>query len=471
MARRLNRRQMLTASAAALGYFHLAPAFSAAKVRGANEKLTVAGIGVGGKGSSDIDDAGNLMEVVALCDIDDNRLAPKAKKWPKAKTFADFRKIFDDSSLLKGIDAFTVSTPDHNHALASILAMRAGKHVYCQKPLTHDVYEAHLMRAEAKKNKVCTQMGNQGTAANGLRKAVEMIRAGEIGEVKEVHVWTNRPWTYWQQAPDIVTRPKEVDVPKQIHWDEFIGTAPMRPYNPQYHPMKWRGFWDFGTGAIGDMACHTANMAFMALKLAHPTKVSAEAGDVNEETAPSHAHVTLEFPARDEFVPVTLHWYEGKKDGKKLTPPEALVEKAIALDANEKRKKALVASGSILVGSKGIAYSPDDYGAEVFFSTGKVANNGAKLETFTPNNKGDQGQKNEWVEAIKAGKPELALSNFDYAGLLTAAFLLGNVAVRTKKPFKWDGEKCAATDNKDAAKYVRREYRKGWDLIGYNASL
>jgi hypothetical protein len=199
--------------------------------------------------------------------------------------------------------------------------------------------------------------------------------------------------------------------------------------------------------------------------------VSAEAGDVNEETAPSHAHVTLEFPARDEFVPVTLHWYEGKKDGKKLTPPEALVEKAIALDANEKRKKALVASGSILVGSKGIAYSPDDYGAEVFFSTGKVANNGAKLETFTPNNKGDQGQKNEWVEAIKAGKPELALSNFDYAGLLTAAFLLGNVAVRTKKPFKWDGEKCAATDNKDAAKYVRREYRKGWDLIGYNASL
>ena len=466
MSKQISRRQMLAASAASLGYFHLAPAFSAARVLGANDKLTVAGIGIGGKGSSDIDQAGGLMEVVALCDVDDGMLAPKQKKWPKAEVFKDFRKIFDNASLLKQIDAFTVSTPDHNHALASILAMRAGKHVYCQKPLTHDVYEAHLMRAEAKKNKVCTQMGNQGTAANGLRKAVELIRGGELGEVKEVHVWTNRP--IWPQAPGVMSRPPEGEAPKSLNFDCFLGTAPERPYAKGYHPFAWRGWWDFGTGAIGDMACHTGNMAFMALKLAHPTKVSAEAGDVNPETCPSYAHVTLEFPSREKLPPVTLNWYEGKKDGKKLVPPSELIEKAIALDTNAKRKIKLVDSGSILVGSKGIAYSPDDYGSEVFFSTGEVTNGGSKLETLPSNNGGDGGQKKEWVDAIKAGKPELALANFDYGGLLTAAFLLGNVAIRTGKSFTFDGEKCAATDCPEAAKFIRRDYRKGWNLIGSN---
>lgn len=463
MAGHLTRRQALVASASALGYLHLAPAVSAKRVYRANEKLRVAGIGVGGKGASDIDQAGNLMEVVALCDIDDGKLAPKAKKWPEAKTFADFRKMFDDSSLLKNIDAVTVSTPDHNHALASILAMRAGKHVYCQKPLTHDVYEAHLMRAEAKKHKVCTQMGNQGTAANGLRKAAELLRAGTLGDVTAVHVWTNRP--IWPQAPEVTDAkpPKEGTAPKGIHWDEFLGTAPDRPYAEKIHPFAWRGFWDYGTGAIGDMACHTANMAFMGLNLGHPTKVSAEAGGVNPLTCPSHAHVTIEFPKRDKMVPVVLHWYEGKKDGKKMLPPDDLVEKATAMS-----KKPLVNSGSILVGTKGIAYSPDDYGANVFFSTGETTSGSSKPETMPSNNKGDQGQKDEWVEAIKAGKPELALANFDYAGLLTAAFLLGNVAIRTGKPFTFDGEKCTA-DIKEAAPLIRRTYRKGWDLIGYNA--
>ena len=469
MARRITRRQALAASAATLGYFHLAPAVSAARVFRANEKLRVAGVGVGGKGSGDIDQAGSLMEVVALCDVDGDYLGAKAKKWPSAKTFTDYRKLFDDSSLLKNIDAVTVSTPDHNHAVPAVLAMRAGKHVYCQKPLTHDVAEAHLLRAEAKKNKVCTQMGNQGTAANGLRRAVELIRGGELGEVAEVHVWTNRP--VWPQAPGLVKRPKETPLPKGLDWDSWLGVAPARAYSGPaeklrrgpYHDFNWRGFWDFGTGAIGDMACHTANMAFMALNLAHPTKVAGEAGDLNDETCPSWARVRLSFPARDKMPAAVLHWYEGKQDGKKVLPPDELVEKATALT-----KGKLVDSGSIVVGSKGFAYSPDDYGANVFFSTGKKADGSTKPETFRVNNKSDQGQKDEWVEAIKAGKPELALSNFDYAGLLTAAFLLGNVAVRTGKPFNWDGEKCMA-DIKEAAPYVRRTYRKGWDLIGYNA--
>jgi predicted dehydrogenase len=474
MARRISRRQVLAASAGSLGYYYLAPAVSAARAARANEKLRVAGIGIGGKGSGDIDQAGNLMEVVGLCDVDAEHLASKSKKWPSAKTFTDYRKLFDDSALMKTIDAMTISTPDHNHAQCAVLAMRAGKHVYVQKPLTHDVAEAHLLRAEAKKNKVCTQMGNQGTAANGLRKAVELIRAGVLGDVSHLHVWTNRP--VWPQAPTVTKRPATTDVPKGLDWDSFLGVAPERPYSgpsdkPRrgpYHDFNWRGWWDFGTGAIGDMACHTANMAFMALKLAHPTWVGGEAIGLNDETCPAGATVLMKFPARGSMPALELHWYEGKKDGKKLTPPDELVAKAIALDTNVKRKTSLYNSGSIVVGTKGIAYSPDDYGAEVFFSTGEVANGSSKPEKLPVNNKGDQGQKDEWVAAIKENKPELALSNFDYAGLLTAAFLLGNVALRTGKAFDWDGEKGVASI-KEAAPLIRRTYRKGWDLIGYNA--
>jgi hypothetical protein len=214
------------------------------------------------------------------------------------------------------------------------------------------------------------------------------------------------------------------------------------------------------------MACHTANMAFMALKLGVPEHVSAEAGDVNPETCPSYAHVTLKFPARGDMPAVTLNWYEGKKDGKKLTPPDELVQKAVALDTNPKHNKKLVDSGSILVGEKGIAYSPDDYGAQVYFSTGVKTDSGTKPETMPVNGGGDGGQKKEWVAAIKAGKPELALSNFDYASLLAGAFLLGNVAIRTKKGFAFDADKLAAKDCPEAAQYITPHYRKGWDLLG-----
>lgn len=475
MMTRWTRRQVLAGAAAGLGYLYAAPAFSAVRIQGANGRLRVAGIGVGGKGSSDLDQAAKFMEVVAICDIDEGRLGEKAKKYPQASRFFDYRKLFDDSSLLRNIDAVVVSTPDHTHTLPSVLAMRAGKHVYCQKPLTHDVYEAHLMREEARKNKVCTQMGNQGTASNGLRRAVELIRGGELGDVTEVHVWTNRP--IWPQAPKISDKnpPKGGPVPAGVHWDEFLGPAPERPYASGIHPFGWRGFWDYGTGAIGDMACHTANMAFMALELEHPVRVSAEAGDVNPLTCPSYAHVILEFPARGGRPPIKVHWYEGRKNDRKLLPPDELVQKSVELhrkfmeESGGKKTITRVAdSGSILVGSKGFAYSPNDYGGEVFFSTGKKANGATKPEKLPVNNGGDEGQKQEWVEAIKAGKPELALANFDYAALLTAAFLLGNVAIRVGKAFTWDGIKCQAVDCPEAAPYVRRTYRKGWDLIGYN---
>jgi len=455
----LNRRTFFGAGAVGLGYFFTASATSAARAaRKPNETLQFAGIGVGGKGSSDIDQASKLGEIIALCDIDDGQLDPKAEKWSSAQKFHDFRRLFD--KLGKHIDAVTVSTPDHSHALASLIAIRMGKHVYCQKPLAHSVFEARVLKEAARKYGVCTQMGNQGSAENGLRRAVELVQSGLIGPVKEVHVWTNRP--IWPQAPQVTKRPDKSDVwPESIHWDQFLAGAPLRPYvKGTYHPFNWRGWQDFGTGAIGDMACHTANMAFRALKLAHPTSVSAESGEVNSETYPAWAHVNLEFPARGDLPSVTLHWYEGRKDGKLVLPGEELQSKI--LSGGEK----LPSSGSILVGEKGILYSPNDYGAK-FRIHPKALGEGKNFsspETLPVNGAGDQGMKNEWVEAIKANKPEIAYSNFDVASLLTEAFLLGNVAIRSGKTLEWDGPGLKVTNHQEANRLIQTEYRRGWEV-------
>jgi predicted dehydrogenase len=314
------------------------------------------------------------------------------------------------------------------------------------------------MRETAKKMGVASQMGNQGTAENGLRRAVEIVQEGLLGKVTEVHVWTNRP--IWPQAPAVMARPKgEYEIPKHVHWDEFLGPAPLRPYAPGYHPFAWRGWWDFGTGALGDMACHTANMAFMALKLGYPTSVVAEAGDVNSETCPSSAHVTIQFPARGDMAPVTWHWYEGKKDGKKLTPPEELLAKLL------KKGEKLSDSGSILVGDKGILFSPNDYGAQFrLIGDGFDGLNITKPEKLPINGRGDQGMKDEWVKAMREGKSEIAMSNFDYSGMLTETVLLGNVAIRAGKKLEWDGPNLRCTNCKEADQFIKREYRKGFDL-------
>jgi predicted dehydrogenase len=455
----LNRRGFLGAGAAGLGYFFTATAVSAQRTgRRPNETLQFAGIGVGGKGSGDIDQAGRLGEVVALCDIDEGSLEKKTQKWSTAKAYHDFRKLYDEMG--KHIDAVTVSTPDHTHALASLIAIRMGKHVYTQKPLTHTVFEARVLKEAARQNGVCTQMGNQGSTESGLRRAVEVVQSGLIGEVKEVHVWTNRP--VWPQAPKITARPDKADVwPSTLYWDEFIGGAPMRPYSVKtYHPFAWRGWWDFGTGAIGDMACHTANMAFRALRLGHPSAVSAESDPVNPETYPGWAKVTLEFPWRENLPPVNLTWYEGRKDGKLVLPPEDLQSQLLSQD------EKLPASGSILVGDKGILYSPNDYGARYRIHPKPLAEgkNLTTPETLPVNGKGDQGQKNEWVEAIKAGRPELAYSNFDYASLLTEAFLLGNVAIRMGRKLEWDGPGLRVTNCPEANSLIQTEYRRGWEV-------
>ncbi|MGH7224934.1 MAG: Gfo/Idh/MocA family oxidoreductase [Gemmataceae bacterium] len=450
MSRRTNRRQFIQQTGlAGLGFWvagGLTPAFS----RSPNEKLNIAGIGVGGKGSGDIDQAGKLGNVVAICDIDDNTLNGKAKRFPKAKKYNDFRKMFDEMG--KSIDAVTVSTPDHTHAAASMMAIKMGKHVYCQKPLTHTVREARELRLAARKYKVCTQMGNQGSAENGLREAVEVIQAGAIGPVTEVHVWTNRP--IWPQAPKLTKRPDPKEVPPNVHWDLWLGPAPQRPYASGYHPFAWRGFWDFGTGALGDMACHTANMAFRALKLGYPTSISAENGKINPETYPAWATITFQFPARKDMPACKLVWHEGKRDGQKNLPPKELLH-------GEKPP----GSGSLLVGQKGVLYSPDDYGARYLLLPKKDFEGFKKPAKRLPRNgRGDGGMKEEWVRAIMENKPEIAYSNFDFAGLLTETILLGNVAMRAGKKLEWDGENMKFPNYPNAEKLLHFEYRKGWTL-------
>jgi len=416
-----------------------------------SERLNIACVGVGGKGSSDADQAGNHGNVVAICDIDDRFLDGKAAKFPKAKKYNDFRKMLEEMD--KSIDAVVVSTPDNTHAVASIMAMKMGKHVYCQKPLTHDVFEARRMREVAREYKVCTQMGNQGTASDGLRTSVEIIQAGLLGAIKEVHVWTNRP--IWPQAPKVTKRLPGQTPPKHVHWDLFLGPAPERPYNSGYHPFAWRGWWDFGTGALGDMACHTANMPFMALKLQYPTSIYAESGQVNPETYPEWAKVVYEFQTPGAASPIKLTWYEGRKDGKLVLPPEDLLQ-----------GQKFSGSGCLVVGEKGTLYSADDYGSSRKLLPEKSFTGFTLPPKKLPrNNRGDDGMKMEWVQAIKARDPKIALSNFDYAGMLTETVLLGNVAIRCGgKKLQWDGPGLKITNDSDATAFLRREYRSGWKI-------
>jgi predicted dehydrogenase len=487
-----SRRDFLKQSAFVAGmgvWVATSPRVRALAEQSANERLNIACIGIGGKGDSDSEHASQLANIVAICDVDAKRVGLKAAKevknngsvtrpFEKAKQYSDFRKMFDE--LGKSIDAVTVSIPDHMHAVAAMTAIKLGKHVYCQKPMTHDVWEARQLRMAAREHKVATQMGNQGTASSKLREGVELIRAGVIGPVKEVHIWTNRP--IWPQAPAIMTRPPAEPVPDYLNWDQWLGTAPERPYNKAYHPFKWRGFRDFGTGALGDMGCHTANLPFMALKLEYPTSIEGEAGDVNDETYPSWARVRYEFAEREGMPPVTVNWYEGKKDGVLVHPPEELVQKVLAeyakvshesknegkkdkKEQKSEKKLQLNNSGSIIVGEKGMLYSPHDYGgAWSLLPADDYRDYKAPAETLPRNAQGgDEGQKMEWVEAIKGGRP--AMSNFDYAGLLTEFILLGNIAINNSgKKLAWDGPNLKFPGNPEADKFLRREYRSPWSL-------
>jgi predicted dehydrogenase len=410
--------------------------------RSANETIRFACIGVGGKGSSDRDDAGRHGEIVALCDIDEERLNKAANAFPRAKKYVDYRKLYDE--MANEFDAITVSTPDHSHAPAAVRGMRLGKHCFCQKPLTYTVAEARLMRELAAEKKLCTQMGNQGTSYTGHREAIEIIRRGEIGQVREVHVWTNRP--IWPQGQGRPATPEPV--PALIHWDEFLGPAPERPYHSSYQPFNWRGWLDFGTGALGDMACHTTNMAVTALQLYFPLAVEAEhdpewVGAVRAESFPKWSVIRFEFGPRGDLAPCKLTWYDGNK-----RPPEELLP-GIKPGA----------SGSLVIGEKGTIYSDNDYHSSYSILPREKFEGLQKPEIVV-----SPGHFAEFAQAIKEGKPELARSNFENAGRLTETILLGNVALRAGKRVEWDAVNMKVTNAPEAQQYITREYRKGYEL-------
>lgn len=410
--------------------------------KSANEEIRYACIGIEGQGSSDRDDAGRHGHVVALCDVDEVRLDKASSRFPQAKIFVDYRKMLDEIG--GQIDAVTISTPDHSHAIAAVRAMRMGKHCFCQNPLAYSVMEARMMREIAAERKLCTQMGNQGTASIGLRSAVEIIRRGDIGPVKEVHVWTDRP--IWTQGSG---RPKEqVPCPAQLHWNLFLGPAPERPYNPAYCPFDWRGWLDFGTGSLGDMACHTMNMSVMALNLFNPISVEATPdpawiGEARTESYPLNSTIKYEFGPREDLGPCTLYWYDGGK-----RPPESLL-------LGEKQQ----ASGSLVIGEKGRIFSSSDYHDDFVILPKDNFKEFKKPEIIT-----SPGHFTEFANAIKLNKPELALANFGNAGRLTETVLLGNVALRAGKKIDWDAEKMKITNDLAANQYITREYRKGFEI-------
>ena len=456
-----SRRQFLRASTIAAISTTAFPYVG--RVLGANDRIGVACIGVGGKGDSDTDDSARCGgTIVALCDVDENTLNGKAKKYPQAKLYRDFRKMLTEMD--KSIDAVTVSTPDHVHGVASAMAMRMGKHVYCQKPLVQTVYEARLMRDLSKSKKVATQMGNQGSAGSGLRRAVEVIQAGVIGPVRELHVWSNRP--IWPQGID--RPPGEDPVPPHLDWDLWIGPAPMRPFKKEvYHPFAWRGWYDFGTGALGDMACHTVNMPFRALNLGFPTVVECEeTSQMFKETYPKTSRIRFEFPARAGMVPLKFWWYDGNPGDKsvKLLRPSPDRTKEIAEMRGE-----LPGSGCLLIGDKGKLFSPDDYGSEFYVMVGdekeyKAGKDHDAVKAVPQTIPRSPGHNEEWFRMMRDGTP--AYSNFDIAAYLTEIILLGCVAMRVGVGTRmdWNGPQMKSPNCPQAIQFVRRRNRQGWTL-------
>jgi len=439
--RKLSRRKFLASTAGTAAAFTIVPRY----VLGGpgrtppSEKLNIAAIGVGGRGAGDL--AGVETEnIIALCDVDDARASETFDKYPQAKKYRDFRVMLDKE---KNIDAVIVATPDHVHAVAAMMAMKMGKHVYCEKPLTHSIYEARMLTEAARKYKVATQMGNQGRSGEGIRLIREWIQDGAIGDVREVHAWTNRP--IWPQGMD---RPEETSaVPATLDWDLWIGPAPYRPYvDDVYCPFKWRGWWDFGTGALGDMACHIIDPAFYALDLGQPTSVRAISTSVNSETAPKASIVEYEFGARGKMPPVKLTWYDGEL--RPTTPQELEPGRRMGSDNG----------GTLFVGDKGKLMC-GCYGKSPRLIPETKMQAYQRPPKTIPR---VEGHHKDWVRACKTGEP--ACSNFDYAGPLTEMVLLGNVAIRTGRKLHWDGPNMKVTNLPEADEYIRREYRQGWSL-------
>jgi predicted dehydrogenase len=458
----ITRRTFLAGTAATLAgcaSWKKAPAVIS---KSPNEKLNLAAIGCGGKGRGDIENAFKVGEnnVVALCDVDFNRGADAFNRWPDAKQYKDFRKMLEQE---KSIDAVTVSTPDHVHAPAAMLAMSLGKHVYVQKPLTHNVLEARTLAKAAKKYGVMTQMGNQGHSDPGVRELCEMVWDDVIGDVKEVHCWTNRP--VWPQG---IGKPAGSDpVREGLDWDLWLGPAPFRDYKDKhpdtgkdcYCPFVWRGWWDFGCGALGDMACHIMDPANWALSFGVPDSIECiEQEGLNDQTGPNKSIIKYTFPKRKstatggawkgKMLPaLTFFWHDG---GLMPPRPDYIPADYVLGDGGS--------NGTLMVGDKG-ALTCGCYGGEPRLLPEK---------TFADYKRPDEYIRRvgnsyiDWITACKGGP--VPCSNFDYSGPFTEMVCLGNVALRAGSKIEYDIRNMKITNNKDANQYLQRVYRDGWTL-------
>lgn len=436
-----SRRSFLATSAVAVA----APGFL--RARGANEKLNIAIIGSGGRGAANLGGVAS-ENIVALCDVDANAVEKAAEKYPKAAKFTDFRQLFDKAE--KTFDAVVVSTCEHTHAFATLRALQSGKHVYCEKPLTHNIAEARVIREAAAKTKLATQMGTQIHAGDNYRRVVELIQTGAIGPVREVHVWVSRAWGL-QSAEDaklnndivhVTERPKDdVKPPATLDWDLWLGPAPQRPFNPVYVPgPKWYRWWDFGNGTMSDLGSHWNDLAFWALKLKAPTAVEAFGPKAHPEIAPASMQAVYEFPARGDMPAVKMTWHQGS-----FRPPQWTAKEIPQWG-----------SGVLFVGDKGMLLS--DYGKYLLLPEKQFADF-KRPEPTIPKSRGHYA---EWIHACKTGVPTTC--NFEYAGWLTESNHLGNVAFRAGKRLEWDAVKLKATNCPEADAFIGREYRKGWKL-------
>lgn len=440
------RRQFLQTTAAASAAAWAAP--NIVHGRGLNEKLNIAVIGSGGRGAANMRAVAS-ENIVALCDVNEKAVEQAAQEHPKAEKFVDFRKLYDKPDLF---DAVVVSTCEHTHAFATLPALQLGKHVYCEKPLTHNIWEARVIREAAAKAKVATQMGTQIHASDNYRRVVELIQSGAIGGVSEVHVWVSRAWGLHaseadaQQARDIIyvdQLPAKADpIPEGLHWDLWLGPAPERAFSSVYVPgPRWYRWWAFGNGTMSDLGSHWIDLPFWALKLRVPKTIEAQGPPAHPEIAPASMQAKYEYDAREDMPPVTLTWHQG------VHKPKIWTEGGIPKWD----------SGVLFIGEKGMVLA--DYGKHVLLPEKDFADY-QRPEPFIPKSLGHHA---EWIHACKTGEPTTC--NFEYAGWLTEANHLGNVAYRVGKKLEWNPETLRADNALEADQFIRREYRKGWKLV------
>ena len=463
MSRHVDRRQFLAqtaATAAVIGSGYFINPSPAQESTSPNERLNIAAVGSTGRAGADIQGCAS-QNIVAIADMDSDLLEKGAAPYPMARKYRDYRIMLEKEA--PNIDAVVVGTPDHNHAPASAMALRLGKHVYCEKPLTHTVKEARVLAELAKKNKLVTQMGNQIHAGDNYRRVVELVEAGAIGPIREVHVWAGAVYTGGKFTTD---KP----CPANVDWDLFLGPAPERPYSDGVHPFNWRKFWDYGTGTLGDFGCHFMDLAHWALKLRHPTSIHATGPAFDPVTTPAWCICNYEYPARENLPPVKLVWYDS---GKRPRILETLKVKEVATKRREtkgrekketdtKGEESNVAKtidwggGQLFVGEKGMILS--NYGEYYLLPQDHFAD----YKRPEPTIPASIGHHAEWLNAIKTGGETTC--NFGYSGALTEAVLLGTVSFRAGEKIEWDAENLRVKNSEKAQQLVHKEYRKGWTL-------